>query len=83
MTYTICNKQFKNKEEIGEYIRQITKPYRYGEPLSDEHEQFMMTLLSYRGERYFEKVGCGVDHIYIRTHRVLMERYIPAFTSTG
>lgn len=66
MAYTICNEQFKNKEEIGEYVRQITKSYRYGEPLSDEHEQFMLTLLAYRGERYFEKVGCGVDHVYIQ-----------------
>lgn len=65
MTYTICDKQFKNKEEIREYVRQIIKSYRYGEPLSNEHERFMMTLLAYRGKRYFEKVGAGVDHIYI------------------
>ncbi len=64
--YTICDKQFKTKKEIREYIRQITKSYQYDEPLSDEHKQFMLTLLEYRGERFFEKVGCGVDYIYIQ-----------------
>jgi len=64
--YTICDKQFKNKEEIREYVRLIIKSYLYCEPLSDEHERFMMTLLAYRGKRYFEKVGSGTGHVYIR-----------------
>lgn len=83
MAYTISGKEFKSKEKIRGYVRQNIDLYKCGEPLSGEHKQFMVTLLPYRGMRYFEKVGCGIDQICIHDSPGSHGKQILAFIFAG
>jgi len=61
--------EFKTKQKLREYIRQIRDQYADYDPLNNFHLKFMSELLM-RHEDPYRKIGCGILSMYVKTNPI-------------
>jgi hypothetical protein len=65
----VGNKTFKNWSEAKSFAKILYDKYKFeGGVLSEEDKMFFYEALKLRGARGLEKIGCGINKIFIRAN---------------
>ena len=66
MEITIDNLRFDTLGDAKLYVKRIHNKYKENDIVSDEDKEFLIKCLEFRGDRGDNKIGCGVENIYLR-----------------
>jgi DNA-directed RNA polymerase-4 subunit 1 len=61
----IHNKLFYSKKAAKKYIKYLISKEEINKPISDKNKEFVLSLLELH-HNFKEKIGCGVEYIYVR-----------------
>jgi len=63
--YEIGGKEFKTLGKAQVFCKDIYDQYEIGDTVSEEHKNWLIAALKFRGTDGNRKIGCGVERIYI------------------